>query len=625
MNKIIFATCASAMLCMGVSAQEAQKDSLALQKLDEVVVSDSRFNIKRENSGKTVIKISAEELERNQGRSIAEIINTRSGFEISGSRGVQGSVLGVFARGGRGRQVLIVIDGVRVSDPSSFSTEYDLRLLSTANVESIEIIKGAASTLYGTNAATAVINITTKKAPGKTMALNVLSSVGTNQTAENQNFNASDFSNSARIGGTLDRFTYTAQFAHNYADGLSAIATLENEDDPYSSISSDLRFGYRFSDKLSFSVYGNQTKIATAFDESFGLMDAPFLFLSQQERAGASIDYAYNENGSLHFNGAYTHYDSESRSTFANFFKGENTVVDVFHKYNFNNRFHTIFGFNYLEDQTAFEQDERFTIMDPYFNMVYISPFGLNTNVGCRVNTHSAYGTSFVYNLNPSFTFKTKAGYFKVLTSYATSYITPSLTQLFGNFGANDTLEPEDNRTLEGGFEYAAGADFRLSGLYFNRKEENFVFYDNVTGTFNNAANTIRAEGLEMEFYWSATELLRLTANYTFTERKGDSAIRIPKHKMNFNASYKFSETLDATIGYAFTGRRSDTDFNDFPFIDVSLASFSLLDIHLQYQVIPNKLKVFLNATNLMNERYTEVLGFTTRGRNLRIGLNLNL
>ena len=173
--------------------------------------------------------------------------------------------------------------------------------------------------------------------------------------------------------------------------------------------------------------------------------------------------------------------------------------------------------------------------------------------------------------------------------------------------------------------EYAAGADFRFSGLYFNRKEENFVFYDNVTGTYNNAANTTRAEGLEMEFYWSATELLKLTANYTFTERQGDSAIRIPKHKMNVNASYKISETVDATIGYAFTGRRSDTDFNDFASADVSLDSFALLDIHLQYQVVPNKLKLFLNATNLMNERYTEVLGFTTRGRNLRIGLNLNL
>ena len=154
----------------GIFAQNVQQDSLKVQQLDEVVVSDSKFELKRENSGKTVIKITAEEMQRNQGRTVAEIINTKSGIEIAGSRGRDGDVLGVYARGGRGRQVLIIIDGVRVQDPSTFSAEYDLRLLAPNTIESIEIIKGAASTLYGTNAVTAVINITTKKSSKKKIA-----------------------------------------------------------------------------------------------------------------------------------------------------------------------------------------------------------------------------------------------------------------------------------------------------------------------------------------------------------------------------------------------------------------------------------------------------------------------
>ena len=113
------------------------------ESLDEVVVSDSRFELKRENSGKTVIKISQKEIENNQGRTISELISTKSGIEINGSRSNAGQNLGVYVRGGRSRQVLVLIDGVQVSDPSLISGGYDFRLLDLSQIESIEIIKGA--------------------------------------------------------------------------------------------------------------------------------------------------------------------------------------------------------------------------------------------------------------------------------------------------------------------------------------------------------------------------------------------------------------------------------------------------------------------------------------------------
>ncbi len=605
-------------------AQNVEGDSTKVRQLDEVVVSDSKFELKRENSGKTVIKITAEELERYQGKNITEIINNQSGIEISGSRSPEGSVFGVYARGGRGRQVLIIIDGVRVLDPSSFSEVYDLRLLSAASVESIEIIKGAASTLYGTNAATAVINITTKKASAKPISLNVQSSVGTNQTQDDQNYNVSRSSNSAQISGTLNKFNYSVSFSNRFAEGISSIITPNNEDDPFSNISTDLRLGYAFTDELNVSVYGNQTKVNTHFDESFGLVDAPYQFLSKQERVGLSATYDYGK-GSLQANAAYSSYDSENKTAFPTTFEGNNYVVDVYHKYNFNDKFYSIVGLNYLADETDFSAKQKFEITDPYANVVYVSDFGLNINAGGRLNNHTEYGTNFVYNVNPSFTYKMGGSYVKFMTSYATSYITPSLTQLFGNFGANPDLEPEDNRTIEGGLEFANEGDFRVSALYFNRKEENFVFYDFVTSSYKNALNTIDAQGVEVELSWNATDKLNFDANYTFTERKGDNAIRIPKHKVNANLGYAFSDRAFASLNYSLTGSRTDTDFGTFPSVDMPLDSFSLVDLYLSHECIENRLKVFLNVNNIFNEEYTEVLGFTTKGRNVMVGFNLNL
>jgi outer membrane cobalamin receptor len=164
MNNQLLACWATFSVLLAGHAQQQPKDTMAMQLLDEVVVSDSRFALKREFSGKTVIRIGPGELQRNQGRTLAALLNSKSGIEINGSRGRQGEVMGVFARGGRGRQVLVIIDGIRITDPSSSSQEYDLRLPDLSQIESIEIIKGASSVLYGTNAATAVVSITTKKA-----------------------------------------------------------------------------------------------------------------------------------------------------------------------------------------------------------------------------------------------------------------------------------------------------------------------------------------------------------------------------------------------------------------------------------------------------------------------------
>lgn len=622
MNKKIKGLSIALLTCAGIIAQESQRDSIETQRLEEVVVSDSRFPLKRENSGKTVIKIGSEELQRNQGKSVAEIINTRSGIEIAGSRGREGAILGVFARGGRGRQVLVLIDGVRVTDPSSFSQEYDLRLLSTANIESIEILKGAASTLYGTNAATAVINITTKKVSERKVAVNVQTSRGTNQTSQDQNHTISQAFNSAQLGGTLNNFSYQVGFSNRYSDNLSALITPENQEDSYSQINSDIKMGYRFSDKFKIGVYAHQTKLNTEYDESFGIFDANYRFLSNQKRVGLSSELKYLK-GSLHLNMAYSNFDSENRSAFPSTFKGENYVADFYNKLTFNEKFYTIVGLNFIKDKVDFASTRDFDIIDPYANLVYVSDTGLNLNVGARINNHSEYGSHFIYNLNPSFTFKTNNGYIKVLSSYATSFITPSLTQLFGNFGANPELEPEENRTIEGGLEYALNDKLRLSGVYFNRREENFVFYDNITSTYGNAEGTINAQGAEVELNWRPNKVLNLTANYTFTERKGDEAIRIPKHKINASLGYAFAKRAFASLDYSFTGKRFDTDFNTFS--NLRLESYSLFNAYVEYGLLPGKLKIFMGVYNLFNSNYVEIIGFTTRGRNFSAGLSLSL
>ncbi|WP_341216959.1 TonB-dependent receptor plug domain-containing protein [uncultured Wocania sp.] len=615
------------ILCFGISMigfAQQQTNSTKVEQLDEVVVTDSRFKLKRENSGKTVIKISKKEIENNQGRTISELINTKSGIEINGNRSVEGQNISSFVRGGNNRQVLVLIDGVQVNDPSLVNNELDLRLLDLNTIESIEIIKGAASTLYGNAAATAVINIITKKASSKTITANFLTVVGTNQTQDDLNYNGSSFTNNVSVNGTVNKFIYLASFGSRYADGLSAAKSDNPEKDPFSRFNTNLKVGYEISDAISITAFGSYGKFKTDIDgfpaPAYTLTDTNDKYVSEQTRFGVSPKFSY-ENGSIQINAAITEVDRESISDFGSTpTDAKSLVIDAFNKYVFSETFYTIIGLNYSDYKSEFAAEESYTNTDPYLNVVYVSDFGLNINAGTRFNNHSTYGSHLVYSLNPSYSIPVNSGYAKVFGSYATSFIAPNLSQLFGFFGANPDLEPEENITIEGGLEFSNKNGFRVNGVYFNRKEENTITY---TTGYENATTDATVHGFEVEAELKTIKDLTLSTNYTFTELKEGVRLRVPKHKANASLGYNFCKNTYASINYQFVGSRTDTNFSTFA--NEELQSFSLIDLYFSQKIIKNKVKLFTSVTNVFNEDYFEILGYTTKGRNVNLGLNINL
>ncbi len=615
----VFAAC----LLAGLSLYAQQQP----EELDEVVVSDSKFELRRENSGKVVNVITEEQLRQNQGKTVAQVINTLSGVEINGSRSNAGQSLGTYVRGGNNRQVLIVIDGVQVSDPSAIANDYDLRLLDINNIARIEILKGAASTLYGSGAATAVISITTKKASKKKIAASFTSTAGTNEAQENRNLTIKDFQNQVNVNGTLDKLTYTAGFGNQYTDGLSAVRS-GSEKDPFSRYNANVKLGYALRENLNVSVYGVYDHFNAAYDNSFPLEDADFDSKTDQKRVGLSSAYQYGK-GSLTINAAYNSVARSFISNFPNAYQADSYILDVYNRYNFNDMFYTVLGFNYVEGRTDFgekKQNNRNT--DPYINAVFVSDFGLNFNAGARLNNHNTYGSNLVYNLNPSYSLDMDKGYLKFFGSYATSFITPSLTQLYGPFGANPDLNPETDRSIEGGLEYKIATGFRISGTYFDRREEDFINYVVIDQTtfesqYQNVTTNFSVRGVEAEVVTNPMDKLELRANYTFTENKDKPALRIPKHKANAMLGYNFARASYVSIRYQFTGERTDTDFETGE--NVALADFSIFDLYLSQKVLDDKLNLFLGLNNVFNKDYQELVGYTTRGRNFRFGFNLTL
>ena len=634
-----------ALLCTALSYSQTATEEV--ESLDEVVLIDSKMEIKRENSGKVVTRISAEEIERSSGQSVAEVINRVSGIEINGTRSNDGQNLGYYIRGGRNRQVVILVDGVQLTDASSIANDFDLRLLPLDQVSSIEIIKGASSTLYGSGAATAVINISTKEPGNKLIGLQLHTTLGTNNSSKNKDLSIARFDNAVAVGGRASKFDYQVNFSNRFSKGMSAVKPqdeeVEFEDDPFNKYNVYARIGYKLSERLKFHFFGNYDNFKSSFDDSFMYQDANNNLNSAQFRTGSHWVANYT-NGSFIFSDSYTVLNREVTSAYPVKYDSKVYAFDAHNKYIFNEIFHTVIGVNGVWsefnsygipfgesdfEKTASADEANFDIIDPYLNLVYISGWGLNFNTGARLNVHSEYGNHLVYNLNPSFTYALEEGYLKALVSYGTAYITPSLYQLYDTVYGNTGLKPEESRTVEGGLEYD-GKNFRLSGIYFERKTRNFVDFvtidaENFLSQFRNIEDTFYARGVEVEFKTTLFPNLDLTGNYTYTKAAERFSLRIPSHKVNAMLAYNINAKTFTSLTYQFNDQRTDSFFNNETFANetVVLNGYGILDYYLSHSVNEN-IKVFAGMSNITNETYEEIYRFTARGRNARIGLVLN-
>ncbi|MCT8339903.1 TonB-dependent receptor [Flavobacteriaceae bacterium TK19130] len=639
MKKTLFLISA---LCAGLPFYAQEKP---VQSLDSVFI-DAKVERPRKSSGKVVTTISKETLQQNAGMSVANLLNQVSGIEINGARSNDGQNLAYYIRGGRNRQVVIMVDGVTLTDASQIANDYDLRLIPTETIEKIEIIKGASSVLYGSGAGTAVINITTKKAAKKPISATFSSMVGTNQSAENDSYRLQQFTNSASVNGRLGDFFYNTQFGNRYTDGLSAIAAPEDEDafesDVFNRFNGRINVGYHFSDDVMISQFFSFDEFKAGFDD-FSYTDAEHRSITKQLKTGGHFEWRY-KNGTYVFNDSFTWLEREIESGFPAKYESDVYSMDTYLNHQFSSDFSVLVGLNVnLSSVNTFtipfgetnfvqaldEEEANFNIIDPYVNVLYETDFGLQLNAGVRLNNHSEYDSKFVYNMNPSFLVETEALDYKILGSYSTAYITPSLYQLYDPLYGNLELLPEENTTIEGGVELSAENGFRFSALYFNRESSDyidFVAIDPEIGIsqYRNIDETFQTDGVEVEVANTFFEVLNFQANYTFTQPDKRFALRIPKHKVNASLGYSLQQITQFGLTFQYVSDREDNFFNPDTFEEevTTLDAFSLLNATISHPV-NEVMTVTVGIENIFNSAYEELYRYQTRGRNVRLGVTL--
>ncbi|QMU64502.1 MAG: TonB-dependent receptor plug domain-containing protein [Flavobacteriaceae bacterium] len=619
----------------------AQNGEDKLEVLEEVIISATKFESKKENTGKVVYKITQKDILNNAGKTVLDMLNTIPGIEIRGTNTNSSEPRSTYIRGGRSRQVLVLIDGVPVSDPSGIDQEYDLRLLSLNQIESIEILKGASSTLYGTGAATGVINIRLKKASKKQVKAVYEANLGTNNTANIRSSDLFDRSQNLNISGILGDVHFLASYGLAGTDGMSSARSNTDtvfEDDLYTSNNGFFKLGYKFNDKLSLESFLNFDEFKYDYDAGNYVDSDVNNGLHTQLRIGVRPRFKYT-SGEFYILVTVNKIKRTNTTTSTFVFEGRSTNIDLVNKINFpENKLQLITGFNYQEHSNYTispfgnidKEIANFSTKDPYLSLVYIADYGLSATIGGRLNVHSLYGNHFVYDANISYKIindeKLKI---RALSSYSTAFIAPSTYQLFSDFG-NTSLQPETSKTIEFGLNSSFKNVLDFSIVYFNREEKDAFIFQSLNappfGVYINSGETLKVNGIESEITIKLPKKIQIVAGYTYTNKKQDIDY-IPKNKLIASVEVSTIKKTFLSLVYKNTGGRLARyfDANTFATASQDLPVYQLLDINMNHKILDGKVTLFGSVTNLFNEDYEDILGYSTRGRNYKFGLRLQL
>ena len=642
---LIVGVMAFSFVSTNLSAQQKETKKGNVETLDEVVVTATKFNLKKENTGKVIHKITQKELQQNAGKNVIEILNNIAGIDVRGVNVNAAEPRSINIRGGRSRQVLVLIDGVPVTDQSAINQEFDLRLLAVSQIETIEILKGASSTLYGSGAATAVINIILKTASEDKISGSFETSMGTNNTSNVTGSGFSDKNQNVTLNGTLGKLNFLGSFSLTGLDGMSSAKSktdTEFENDKFYSKNALVKLGYQINDKISVETFLNYDEFEYDFDD--GAFADGDLNTGNQEQFRVGIKPTLNyRNGQAYFLASTNilerdlkQYNSWAGTLDSYEFVGRSVNLDLVNKFEFKKaNIQLITGLNYQTHSnntvTPFAEIKKgianFNTLDPYASLVYISDYGLSVNVGGRLNIHNVYGNHFVYDGNLAYSLlKDENISVKLLTSFSTAFIAPSLYQLYDGFSGNLDLNPESNKTFEFGFDTSYQDWLKLDAVYFNRKEEDAIIYS--SSTFKYANGSSQANGFEINTSIIPTDDIRINASYTHIKKDEfeDFNDYIPASKIVVGLDITTLKNTFLNLTYRNVGERTIFDrYGSFGTAgdDVTLSCYQVLDFAINYKLLDETVTLFGAVTNLLNEDYDDILGYSTRGRNFKVGVRL--
>jgi vitamin B12 transporter len=614
--------------------------------------------------------VTREEIDARQSVSLPDALLYIPGISI-GRTGPEGGTASVFLNGGNSSYTKVLVDGTPVNEPGN---AVDFSNFTLDNVDKIEVVRGAESAIYGTDAVSGVIQVITHRGTTRIPEVSAFAEGGSYGTGRG----------GAQFSGLLGRFDYSGAASYFSTDGP------DNENNFLNRTVSG-NFGYRLGEdnQLRLTLRGNSSSAQT-----------PGQTLLQPANLDEHTDYHFfSSNGRWDFaTGKHWHHqisgaESYNHEFIANpvqsFFatdpfagcpQASPTAVATaefcdftFQTTNQYNRssvnaqtsyllpnFAATAGYQYEVENAKLSflgEHLRRNNQGGFLDFRYAPHTRATLDLGVRAEANGNFGTRVVPRVGASLALLQGRGFWgetRLRVFYGEGVKEPRFDQSFGSdpcFPGNPALKPESSKTWDVDLEQNLNeSKVKLTADYFNDRFSNIVSFTFCTlapgsfcpvtpppgcpfgfGSYYNT-DLGRARGVNLGMEMTPIVWLRLIGSYSYDDSRvvtspnatdlalipGNHLIRRPVNSGMLTASAGWRRVNVTLSGY-FTGQRTDSNF-----LGLSLpphtAGYARIDLATSYQ-FNRGISAYVRATNLFDKFYQDALGYPALGREVRVGM----
>ena len=622
---------------------------------ETVVVTATRTPVPSQAAGADVDSLSGWQLEAMQSAAASDTMRFLPGAVVN-TAGQRGGISSLFVRGGESTYNKVIVDGVAVDNPGE---TFDFGTLALAQADRVEFVRGAQSTLYGSDAMTSVVQVWTRTGSTRIPDLRFGADGGNFGTANGY----------ASLAGAHGRFDYNF-----FGDQFNSNG--QGVNNAYSDSLEGANVGMAITDQVALRVRFRHSNSDTGVPGEWDFNGDPLLApntseWTHQNNILGSVELAVAApSGWQHrftgFDSLYRYTDanlnppSDSYDNYADLYDTHINRVGFEYQGDYSERTwaHSTFGYR-IEDENGVVKDQNSPPpapgqrLDQNAYMQQQFTLGrLSAIAGARFVHSSTYGNTGVPRIALTLLAFRGGELFsgtRLRFSYATGFMEPALYQIFGQaaYGGspNHGLLPVRTRAFEAGFEQKLFAGrWALNATYFNN-----LFHDQIEAIPNHSGEyqffnleQSFAHGAEVELQGKIRSRLSLTTAYTYTSTEilenpqctptspcdfpyapGDPLLRRPKHSATTLLSY-LGTRWGGNLGGSFVGRRPDDAFLFVPNGFFHAAGYARVDLGGWY-AINSRITAYANVGNALNDHYNEVVGYPALTANFRAGVRFRI